>query len=253
MPSGFISFTKATPNARSDLSLAEKTEICVWAVQKDIKKWWLWQLISHFALGDDVQSCYNQHNSASYTISHTYCACHRLLKENISQTETFRHFQVCSLPYICRWMKPATTDYLNQKCGWYDSTPMSTSCSEYLWNLYVFSPSLCSHPSSGHPHFFPVFLQDLPDQSVSAHHFLYTIVSDLIRSTTLLQNTLMRSLLSSSFQDTSPGARRSGYVCSVAFGVEGLASQGSGVLPSWSLGAGLWAYCVPLLRCWWWG
>lgn len=101
------SASRRTPQMLAPIYLWLKRQICVWAVQKDIKKWWLWWLISHFALGDDVQSCYNQHNSASYTINHTYCACHRLLKENISQTETFRHFQVCSPPYICKWMRPA--------------------------------------------------------------------------------------------------------------------------------------------------
>lgn len=57
--------------------------------------------------------------------------------------------------------------------------------------------SFCSHPSTGHPHLSPVFLQDLPHQflclqSLSTHYFLYTVArvrfpkSNLTRSTTLL-------------------------------------------------------------------
>lgn len=117
-----------------------------------------------------------------------------------------------------------------------DSAPVSTPYTEYLWNLCFAAHPFCSHPSTGHPHLFPEFLQDLPHQplclqSLSTHHFLYTAArmrfpkSNLIRSTTLLQNTFMRFLLSSSFQDIISGARKSEYVCSMAFGEEGPATQ----------------------------
>lgn len=99
--------------------------------------------------------------------------------------------------------------------------------------------------------FYTIFLTSLSPvlihPSLSLHYSQRFAKSNLIRSTTLLQNTFMRSPLSFSFQDMSSGARRSGCVCSVAFGVEDLASQGSRVPPSWHLGAGLWAYCVPYL------